>query len=169
MAEHYPRFEEFFIGQNQSAKLPATDPLPSPPPVTTTDPDTVAVFEPEGLLPGNLLFVSVENMGASNFVFSAQQSDDNGVTDAFAAINVRFGGASVASVTVVPGGKVAVLIELITKKTVRFKVPNASANRVVLTPLATATTFPKGRIVAAHFGGELRRLERVGYIGSEQF
>lgn len=177
MAEHYPRIEEFWIGQNQSVDTPiapvyyegvgGTAPAA---PVQTTDDDTVAAFEPFALLPGKLLFVSIENFGLNPFVFSALQSNDNGFTDAFGVINLRYNAASVASVTVQPGGKAAVLIETITKKTVYFKVPNASKYRVPATPLDTGVlTFPEGRVVATHFGGQLRRFERLGVYGAGNY
>lgn len=177
MAEHYPRIEEFFVGQNQSVDTPVapvysegpggTAPTP---PVQTTDVDTAAAFEPMSLLPGNLIFLSVENFGLTPFVFSALQSNDNGLTDAFGVINLRVGGAAVSSVTVNPGGKVAVLIETITKKTVYLKIPNASAYRTpLLTPLGTAPVIPQGRIVCTHFGGQLRRFERLGVYGAGNY
>jgi hypothetical protein len=173
--EHYPRIEEYFIGDNQSVDTPIAPVFPNPsgpsptPPVQTTDTDTVAVFQPLYLLPGDLIFLSVENFGPAPFVFSALQSNDNGVADAYGTINLRYFGASVASITVAPGGKAAALLETITKNVVWLKVPNASAYRVPQSPLNAAVVYPQGRVVCTHFGGELLRLERLGVFGNNAF
>lgn len=57
------------------------------------------------------IFGEICNKGPANLTFSAMQSTDNGSDDAYATINLRIGGASVASVVVVPGGIVEFSIE----------------------------------------------------------
>lgn len=63
-------------------------------------------------------------------VFSVQQSNDNGGSDAYAAINIRVGGASVASVTVVPGGRVVFALETQTKDWLKLVAPRTAAGRL---------------------------------------
>lgn len=67
-----------------------------------------------GFVGGGVIFGAVENAGADNFVLSVQQSDDNAQSDAYAALasaNLRYGGAGVSSITVVPGALAEFSIE----------------------------------------------------------
>lgn len=63
------------------------------------------------VLRSGVLFGVVQNMGAGAFTFSVEESEDDGDTDAYAAINMRIDGAAVASVDVAPGGRVQFAIE----------------------------------------------------------
>lgn len=67
-----------------------------------------------------LLFGAVRNKGTVAFTFSVQQSLDNGVSDAYAVINLRIKAANVASVTVQPGGVVDFVVETMTKTYTSF-------------------------------------------------
>jgi hypothetical protein len=98
-----------------------------------------------GLAP---LFGLVENHGPVDLVFEVEDSDDNGVLDAYAVENMRIGGASVANVTVPPGGKVVFILEGVTKRWLRF---NA-------TPALTAG----GRLTVAYWFGDLETRLGVG-------
>lgn len=53
----------------------------------------------------------VLNTGPAAFTFSVLNSNDNGVGDAYAAVNVRYLGNNVASIVVQPGADVEFLIE----------------------------------------------------------
>ncbi len=88
--------------------------------VATADFDPTAKITDR--IPGAPLFGMVwcEPRSTKSLVFSVKQSNDNGATDAFAAINIRVGGASVANVTVVPGGRVVFSLELQTKDWLQF-------------------------------------------------
>lgn len=96
-----PRVESFSFGEIPSAASGEYDP-------------TVQLVNRR---PGELLFGMVwcEPTSPVNLVFALQQSSDNGAGDAFAGINIRVGGASVANVTVKPGGRVPFSVETITK------------------------------------------------------
>lgn len=67
-----------------------------------------------------LLFGAIRNKGVLAFTFTIQQSTDNGVGDAYAAINMRIKGATVASVVVQPGGIVDFVLETMTKAYTSF-------------------------------------------------
>lgn len=58
-----------------------------------------------------LLFGSVENQGTLAMTFYVEQSDDNAISDAYAAVNFRVGGASVSSLVIPPGGCADFLLE----------------------------------------------------------
>lgn len=80
-----------------------------------------------------------------DLVFSIEQSSDNAVADPYAAINMRIGGAAVASVTVKPRGRVQFAVETVTKAFIQVK----------------STGGGWGRAIVCHFVGHLNRLERA--------
>jgi hypothetical protein len=114
MQEHMPFTESFHIGATKRVGE-ATTPL-TPGKLTLDD---RALQEP--------LYGMVENQGSADFTFSLEQSDDNGDTDAYAAVNMRVQGANVASVTVVPGARVVFTVEAATKKWLKMQVAEATA------------------------------------------
>jgi len=146
VSEHYPRIHEFAIGE-------VTGETPS-------DPTLVAILErsqranadaPVGSVEEQLDPITgvVENHGKDDFTFSVQQSNDNEYPnpgDAYAGVNIRVNGASVANVVVKPGGRVAFALELATKKFIRLN--------------ATRPSF--GRVTISHYFGRLTRRERKG-------
>jgi len=68
------------------------------------------------------LVCQVDNQGAVDLVASVHQSNDNGYSDAFAAVNLRYNGGSVTSVTVKPGCKALFTVETLTKKWIKADV-----------------------------------------------
>jgi len=114
MQEHVPFIESFHIGATKRVGE-ATTPL-TPGKLTL---DARALTSP--------LFGMVENQGDAAFTFSLEQSDDNGDSDAYAAVNMRVQGANVASVTVVPGARVVFTVEAVTKKWLKMQVAEAAA------------------------------------------
>jgi len=86
------------------------------------------------------LFGVIQNKGADTFTFSVEESSNDNtadlanrpaVADAYAGINIRVAEAAVASVDVIPGGRVVFSIEPseVSKDFLRFKA--ASAGGVV--------------------------------------
>jgi hypothetical protein len=78
------------------------------------------------------IVLRVRNTGSRLFTLSVEHSTNNdyrhGTTgDPYGAVNVRYGGASVASVVVQPGGEAVVLIESMTKPYFLLKVSQAEA------------------------------------------
>lgn len=55
--------------------------------------------------------VFVKNKGDAAFTFTVQSSTDNGVSDAYSAINMRYLGASASSIVIQPGGEAEAIIE----------------------------------------------------------
>ena len=66
------------------------------------------------------LFGRIENYGLLPFTFSVQQSSDNAVADAYAGLNIRVGGASVASVVVPAKCSIVFIIEGAAEDYLRF-------------------------------------------------
>lgn len=144
--QHLPRHIDVAIGYNPSVSGPGA---PSPDP--TTDPTFQAGWQANQPWREPVL-VLIENYGAAAFTAAFKQSNDNGVTDAYAAINMRNNGASVASVSVVPGGKVVVEIETFTKICLQLNV----------TPVTPGVSTPFGYACLTYFFGMMERLERPG-------
>jgi len=90
------------------------------------------LIEATGVYGLNPIFGLVENFSAEDFVFSAEQSSDNGVADAWVAANMRIGGAAVATVTVVPGGQVVFVIEGTTEQYLKFEALPTVMGRLTL-------------------------------------
>jgi hypothetical protein len=87
--------------------------------------------------------IVVDNHGKLPFTFGVAQSNDNGDSDAYAAINLQHKGASVASITVQPGGRVTCDLILLTKKWLKLSVLASQS------PLGVATfTNPIGELTA---------------------
>ena len=81
------------------------------------------VYFKTGLFLGSI-FGLIENDGDADLVLNLKQSSDNGDTDPYATINFRVAGASVATITVKPKGKVAFTIELATEPYLKFHATN---------------------------------------------
>ena len=141
--EQFPRIETFHVGEVVGV-LAALEPVIG----------VLKLLGPaEDYLPVGPLFGMVENLGDDSFVFSVEESEDDdpgGEGDAYAAINIRVGGAGVASVTVVPGGRVVFIIETAA----------ITAGNNYLRFKATATTKKQhGRLAIASWTDDLQRWE----------
>lgn len=143
VAEHYPRIDEFLIGYQPGLVLADG---------VTEDDKLIGIVKQPGTVSQRervgSIFGMVENFGTASLVFEVLESSDNGKTDAYAAANIRVNGANVASVTVVPGGKVAFQIEGTQDDYLRFQ----------------ATANAMGRLVVCTFGGQLDRRVREGTL-----
>jgi hypothetical protein len=93
------------------------------------------------------LFGMVENLGDSTFTFSVEESEDDGDSDAYAAINLRIAESAVADVDVVPNGRVVFSIEP----------SEITADNVYLRFKAVGTTEKLGRMVISTWLGGLAR------------
>ncbi|RKX65561.1 MAG: hypothetical protein DRP42_04555 [Tenericutes bacterium] len=60
------------------------------------------------------------NDGDEDLVLTLTQSSDNGLTDAFTTVNMRRGGATVASITIVPLAKAVFTVEAQTEQYLLF-------------------------------------------------
>lgn len=136
--EHIPRVHEFDIGQ-YNQRRPAGD---------TVEDDQIVIMRREENRPNHLIHGFVENFSEDgvDFTFSIEESDDNGVSDAYAARNIRVAGASVSDVVVKPKGTVEFLIEGLTEQYLKF--------------LANDQNLSHGRLVLTHFFGKLERNHR---------
>jgi len=92
----------------------------------------------------------VENQGDVDLVAAIHQSNDNGFSDAFAAVNLRYNGGTATSVTVKPRCKVLFTVETLTKKWIKADV------NVVVGGL--------GRFSLWHFTGILVPTQRVSTV-----
>ena len=157
IAEHYPRINEFLIGETPD--LETDDPTLVGiiwQPTDIRDPALVGVSALRGRI--GPFFGLVENFGSVQFTFEVLESSNNESTvdrdgtavaaDTYSAINIRVDGADVASVDVVAGGKVAFAIEGTFEDYLRFQ----------------ATAGGLGRLVLTHFGGDVQRRERKGVL-----
>ena len=138
--ELLPRIETFQIGEVKGV-LAALEPVIGVLKVLGSAEDTVPVAP---------LFGMVENFGSDPFVFSVEESADDAVGDAYAAINIRNGGAAVANVTVPPGGRAVFAIE-----------PGAitAANNYLRFKATATSTKQHGRLAIASWSDDLQRWE----------
>jgi len=176
--EHYPRHDEFLIGVNPATYYNAGG---TPGPVPSPGPSKVFAFQVPTLLSDKIiktlpapqspvafpanntlyqtpldirlpLLVSLENFGLAAYDFTVRQSNDNGNTDAYAGIALRYNGANIAGgtpLTVQPGAKVVLSIETITK-------PFFAGFAVVTTAGQAA---PYGRAVVTHYNGRFVKVQ----------
>lgn len=121
-----PRVESFLFGEIPSADAGTYDP-------------TVKIVD---RVPGVPLFGMVwcDPTSPLDMVFSLEQSNDNGDTDNYAAVNIRVGAASVASVTVKPGGRVVFAAELITKNWLKLVTTRKSVGALYIAGFNVAFT-----------------------------
>lgn len=90
--------------------------------------------------PVSPIFGSVDNLGTVDLVLSFQSSRNNNdpnptspdTQDAYSTINFRRNGASVASVTVKPGGRAVFAIDTLTEAFLKVNVPAGAFGRVTL-------------------------------------
>jgi len=100
----------------------------------------------------NTIFGAVSNHGTVPITFKVQESSDNEYPapgDAYAAINIRSRGATVASITVAPGGVGEFAIEGATEDYLAFM-------------LNAPTDKGFGRVTVLNWFGELESLQRKG-------
>lgn len=96
----------------------------------------------------------VDNLADTPLVVTFYQSDDNAISDAYAGINARVKGASVASFTVNGYGRLQFSIETLTKAYLKIGVtPNLSS---------TPTPPAWGRLLMTHFFGQLDEVLEAG-------
>ncbi|KKL55992.1 hypothetical protein LCGC14_2249850 [marine sediment metagenome] len=101
--ELLPRVETFPIGEVVGVPAALDDVIGVLQLRTLADTGRLAMAGP--------LFGMVLNDGTSPFVFSVEESEDDGASDAYAGIDIRVAEAAVSSVTVAPGGRVVFSIE----------------------------------------------------------
>jgi hypothetical protein len=138
--ELFPRVETFHVGEVVGVAA-ALEPV-------------IGVLKVLGQAEDNLpvgpLFGMVENLGDDAFTFSVEESEDDADSDAYAGINIRVGGAAVASVAVAPGGRAVFAIE-----------PGAitAQNNYLRFKATAATGSQHGRLALASWSDDLQRWE----------
>ncbi len=107
-----PRIETFAFGEE--------------PGVSSADYNRVAQFQDRIQSQPLYGMVWCDYRSALSLTLALEQSSDNGVSDAYAGINMRYGAASVSTIVVPPGGRAIFTVETLTKDWLKLKPTRAA-------------------------------------------